>query len=113
MKVPAGFSGWWCARCEQACPTIPEDLDAAQTRCPHCHKWTAHWVPPQSTGPVAPASQRERTAEARALAAGPEHERQRPKDERGKELFDHIRHVIEHPGTEPDLRKIDAEDAQR
>lgn len=46
MDVAAGFSGWWCERCDAPAHGIPDDLDAAQARCPRCRKWTAVWVPP-------------------------------------------------------------------
>lgn len=45
MNVPAGLSGWVCQRCGKACPSIPDDLDAAQAKCPHCRHWTAVWIP--------------------------------------------------------------------
>ena len=114
VQTPAGFSGWWCARCEQACPSIPADLDAAQARCPHCHKWTAVWIPPgqmtEDSGQRPAGTARARANEARALSAGVEWERQQPTAERAKELFQHIENVIENPGLEPDLKKI--EDAE-
>lgn len=100
VQVPVGFSGWWCSRCEQACPTIPEDLDAAQARCPRCHKWTAVWVPgnaEHSTSNAQLPTERER----------------RPSREMGRRLFDHIRHAMQDPTIEPDLRKLDEEEYKR
>lgn len=115
LQVPAGFSGWWCTRCAAAAENIPDEIDAAQTKCPKCHKWTAYWIPAglSDTPPETPAPKRAQAAEARALSAGPAFERKRPRDEDARRLFDHVRNVIEHPDLEPDLRKIDEEDAKR
>lgn len=98
MKVPAGFSGWWCARCEQACPSIPADLDAAQARCPHCHKWTAVWVPPALPAVDLPPS--------------PPRDH-RPRAARSQALFAHLRAVIENPTLNPDLNEIEREEYTR
>ena len=91
MTVPAGFSGWWCSRCGRPCENIPDDLDAAQARCPHCRKWTAVWVPP-----------------AAAVDVPRSHERShdhRPRAARGRELFEHMRAVVEDPALNPDLKQ--------
>lgn len=95
MTVPAGFSGWRCERCGKPCPSIPADLDAAQARCPHCHKWTAVWVPPH--GMLQNTWNDETKPE-------PDH---RPRAARGRKLFAHLRAVIENPNLHPDLRQIE------
>ena len=114
VDIPAGFSGWWCPRCSQACPAIPEDLDARETKCTHCRKWTAVWIPPSSpTANVqrSPGTARERAGEERCLKAGAPWERKRPTSEAAVRLFEHMKDVIEHPELEPDLRKLDHERA--
>jgi hypothetical protein len=44
VQVPAGFSGWWCERCEKPV-NLPDEL-GSPARCPRCHKPTAVWIPP-------------------------------------------------------------------
>lgn len=114
FNVPAGFSGWWCARCEAACPTIPDDVDAAQTKCPKCHRWTAWWIPPSQTAEGG-GQKAARQPAGRALEsemAGPTWERKRPRDEDAKRLFEHMHAVIENPGLNPSLRELDEEQAK-
>lgn len=105
VNVPAGFSGWWCQHCDQAAPGIPEDLDAAQARCPRCHKWTAVWVPPRPEA----GSQGAETDRADRT----ETTNRRPRGERSKKLFDHIRACIETPELNPDLSAWEHEQAIR
>lgn len=99
LFVPAGFSGWWCERCDKA--VAIDDTLGSPARCPKCHKPTAVWIPP-----VAP------DLAVRELKAGAPYERTRPKDEDAKRLFDHVRHVIENPGLNPSLREIEDEQAK-
>ena len=115
FQVPAGFTGWWCARCEQERSTIPEEA-GSPARCPKCHRWTVWWITASSPeskvqGPMSGASKRAQRAEERALKAGAPYERTRPKDEDAKRLFDHARHVIENPGLNPSLREIEHQKA--
>lgn len=44
VTVPAGFSGWWCERCEKGVEI--EDCLGSPAKCPKCHKPTAVWIPP-------------------------------------------------------------------
>lgn len=99
VVVPAGFTGWWCERCEKAV-RLPDEL-GSPARCPHCKKPTAVWIPPAPT------------AEVRELKAGAPWERKRPTDTRGEELFKHLHEVIETPGLNPDLREIEKDDYTR
>lgn len=103
VDVPAGFSGWWCERCEK--PVALDEELGSPARCPKCHKATAVWIPPAAVVPP------ERDKGVRALQAGAQWERQRPRDERAKQLFEHMRTVAEHPELNPDLRAIEHEKA--
>jgi len=111
FDVPAGFSGWWCYR---KCGAVEiDDTLGSPARCPKCHKPTAVWVPKSevSSGQVS-----RRQPAGRALQsemAGAPWQRKMPTAEDARRLFDHVRNVIEHPDLEPDLRKIDEEDAKR
>lgn len=106
MDIPAGFSGWWCGRCESPCPTIPGDLDAAETKCPHCKHWTAVWVPPAAA------------AGAVALVKGQpvegpnsEYERKSVSRERAKEWCEHMRAHVENPAVPVDLSQYNHDKA--
>jgi hypothetical protein len=114
FNVPAGFSGWWCARCETGIATIPEEA-GSPARCPRCHKWTVWWIPPMQNEELKMqnGNGRERAGEQRALSAGVEWVRKMPRAEDAKRLFDHMHQVIENPDLEPDLRKLDDEAAKR
>jgi hypothetical protein len=117
LQVPAGFSGWWCTRCAAAVENIPDEIDAAQTKCPTCHKWTAYWIPGGNVemGMMNDEGKPKRQPAGRALEsemAGPGWERKRPRDEDARRLFEHVRNVIENPDLEPDLRKLDDEAAR-
>lgn len=110
FNVPAGFSGHWCTRCEKPAVGIPEEA-GSPAKCPKCRHYTVWWIPQSSPmsevqSPM-PGTARARAGEARALSAGPEHERKRPRDEDAKRLFDHVRNVIENPELNPDLRALD------
>lgn len=111
LQVPAGFSGWWCTRCEREALNIPEEIDAAQAQCKRCHKWTAFWIPAGlgqvSSDASVQVSSRARAGEERRLKAGAEWQRKMPTSEDAKRLFAHVRQVIENPELEPDLRKLD------
>lgn len=115
FAVPAGFSGWWCYR---KCGAVEiDDTLGSPARCPKCHKPTAVWIPALAGGeltapPTAPATKRERAGEARALSAGAPWERKMPTAADAKRLFDHARQVIEQPDLEPDLRKLEDEQAK-
>lgn len=89
IVVPAGFSGWWCQRCEKPV-SLPEEL-GSPARCPHCRKPTAVWVPPADPLPDPEPVERDH----------------RPRAARGVELFAHMRAVVLNPGLNPDLRKIE------
>lgn len=89
--VPAGFSGWWCQRCER--PVHLPDEAGSPAKCPHCRKYTAVWVPPAADPMLA-----ERPAEW---------VRQRPTADQAKMLFAQLRAAVEGgeaipgtPGTE-------------
>ncbi len=78
VTVPAGFSGWWCARCEKPV-NLPEEL-GSPARCPRCHKPTAVWIPPAEWHAAPP----------------PEPGSHRPKTERAAELFAEMKAAINH-----------------
>lgn len=115
LQVPPGFSGWWCEHCAAPAVGIPEDMDAAQARCGKCRHWSAWWIPAglSDVPPEVPASKRERAGEQRALSAGAPWERKQPRPERAKDLFNHIRAVMENPDLNPDLRVIEKEEYER
>lgn len=99
VTAPAGFTGWWCERCDQAV-TLPDEL-GSPARCPKCRKPTAVWIPPSPT------------QEVREWNASAPWTRTRPRDERAKELFAHMQNVVETPDLNPDLRVIEREDYLR
>ncbi len=117
FNVPPGFSGWWCARCDKEITGIPNDVDAAQLKCPKCHKWTVWWIPQGGVDSGELMVERpKRQPAGRALAsemAGAEWQRKMPKSEDAVRLFAHMREVIEHPETDPDLRKIEQQEYER
>ena len=69
VQVPAGFSGFWCERCEKLVTGIPEEA-GTPAKCPHCRKWTVVWVAPSGAATLepeaAPYVKRERLDPARA-----------------------------------------------
>lgn len=103
VLVPAGFSGWWCERCEK--PVALDEELGSPARCPRCHKPTAVWIPPVADVPT------EKDRGVRSLAAGSGYERKGVTPERAAELFGHVHKVIENPALNPDLREIEHQKA--
>lgn len=114
FHVPPGFSGHWCARCEKPVEGIPDEA-GMPAKCPKCRHWTVYYIPAglHDTPPEQPASKREQAGEQRKLSAGAEWQRKQPRPERARELFDHMRTVIEHPETNPDLSEIEKQEYER
>ena len=83
LSVPAGFSGWWCERCEKPV-NLPEELEAP-ARCPRCHKPTALWIPEVQSG------------ECRVQSG--EWKRTRPTEEEAHRLFEEMRRAAGTDGT--------------
>lgn len=113
FHVPPGFSGHWCARCERGVEGIPDEA-GMPAKCPKCRHWTVYYIPAglNDTPPEQPASKREQAGEQRALSAGAEWKRKQPTTDRAKELFQHMKDVVEQPGLNPDLREIEDEQAK-
>lgn len=117
FHVPPGFSGHWCARCEKPVEGIPDEA-GMPAKCPKCRHWTVWWIPGNDERQEAkdenqPGTAREQAGEKRRLSAGAEWQRKQPRPERAKELFDHMRTVIEHPETNPDLNEIEKQEYER
>lgn len=92
VVIPAGFSGWWCHHCD-APRKISEDL-GSPARCPQCHKPTAVWIPPHAEEVLRLESQ------------DPSH---RPRRERARLLFEHMRACAALPDLNPDLAALEHE----
>ena len=94
VLVPAGFSGWWCERCERAV-TLSDEL-GSPARCPRCRKPTAVWVPPgrweRSNIEHRTSNIEHRTSNIEHLTAG-----------RRADLVAHMHRVVEHPELPADL----------
>lgn len=90
--MPAGFSGWWCERCEK--PVEIEDTIGSPARCPRCHKPTAVWVPGEN------GESRNQKAEIPLFepdepTVTPENCRKGVTKERGHELFEQAKALLE------------------
>jgi hypothetical protein len=87
VVVPAEFSGFWCQRCERACPEIPNEA-GTPAKCPHCRKWTVVWVPPGG--------------EKSEVSKSEPWVRVQPTAERAKELFGEMRAAVLADGHDGD-----------
>lgn len=96
VRVPSGFTGWWCERCERAV-SLPDEL-GSPARCPHCRKPTAVWIPPSRGG-----DSRLELVDRRP------YERVRPSREQAQGLFERMRRAAE--GGEVESR-MDADETQ-